>query len=111
MTFIVLLSAIATIGFLANKYLDRKYGTKPNQELIDRISKIEHEVQIAFPNKFDIVRDTFKESEQKTSKLSKEFTEFKTTTAKLFVDIDKKLSGLHLGKLNGVKGKEVTELI
>ena len=110
MTFIVLLSAIATIGFLTNKYLDRKYGTRPNQELIERVAKLEHESQVMIPNKFDVVRDTFKEAEEKQTKTQKDFEDFKKHSANLFVAIDKKLTGLHLGEILGDKHQEVFEL-
>jgi len=40
-TALVLLSSLALTGYLANKLIDRKYGTKPNQALEDRIHQIE----------------------------------------------------------------------
>lgn len=109
MTAAVLLSAIATIGFLVNKYLDRKYGTKPNQELIDRLTNIEFEMGGNICE-FDDVRDRFVKNEQDLDKANKDLAEFKKHTANLFVAIDKKLTGLHLGEILGDKHQEVFEL-
>lgn len=110
MTFIVLLSAIATIGFLTNKYIDRKYGTRPNQDLLDRVKGLGYEINVVIPNKFDVVRDTFKEAEAKQTKALKDFEDFRKHSANLFVAIDKKLTGLHLGEILADKHQEVFEL-
>jgi len=110
MTAAVLLSAIATIGFLVNKYLDRKYGTKPNQELIDRLTNIEFEMDGNICDKFDNVCDRFVKNEQDLDKANKDLAEFKKHTANLFVAIDKKLTGLHLGEILSAKHKEVIEI-
>jgi len=113
MTAAVLLSAIATIGFLANKYLDRKYGTKPNQELIDRLSHLEsvhNDLVKSVDNKFKEVSNLILKNLQDFDKSDKDLAEFKKHTANLFVAIDKKLTGLHLGEILGDKHQEVFEL-
>lgn len=126
MTAAVLLSAIATIGFLVNKYLDRKYGTKPNQELIDNVKFLE-----SVANTLKVIINARIERENKTEEHINSITsrigrledssidyalaredlkEFKKHTANLFVAIDKKLTGLHLGEILGDKHKEVIEI-
>lgn len=39
-TAFVLFSAIAIFGFLANKLIDRKYGTKPNQKILNEVESL-----------------------------------------------------------------------
>jgi len=39
-TALVLFSFIAVLGYLANKLIDRKYGSKPNQELWDELYQL-----------------------------------------------------------------------
>ena len=102
MTAAVLLSAIATIGFLVNKYLDRKYGTKPNQGLIDNVKLLESVVTSRIGRLEDSSIDYALARE--------DLKEFKKHTANLFVAIDKKLTGLHLGEILGDKHQEVFEL-
>lgn len=64
-TALVLFSFIAVSGYLANKLIDRKYGTKPNQELLDKIARIQHELDRVIPQYFNNVRDRFTPIEKK----------------------------------------------
>ena len=110
MTFIVLLSAIATIGFLTNKYLDRKYGTRPNQAIYDEIESIKRLIFNDVQSRNDRTDDKVNAVEQSAQLVRKDFEDFKKHSANLFVAIDKKLTGLHLGEILGDKHQEVFEL-
>jgi hypothetical protein len=63
-TALVLFSAIAIFGYLANKLIDRKYGIKPNQELLDRINGIEDSLVENVPLLIDKLKERFVLSEK-----------------------------------------------
>jgi hypothetical protein len=91
----VLLSFIATIGYLANKLIDRKYGTKPNEKILDEINHIK-----AFN----------KDRAENLENIQSELNNLKSSTVSELKAMSSRIDGHMIGKVFNIKKEEVKSL-